>query len=43
MYKSRNTESMNGIRETRGIEEYCIPRNVTKHSGECRQIFRGIS
>ena len=43
MYKTRNTGTGNGMPGTRGMGECYIPENVTKHSGECRQIFRGMS
>ena len=45
MYKTRNTGTGNGMRGTRGIGGMLpnIPGNVTKHSGECRHIFRGMS
>ena len=35
MYIIKNTGTGNGMRGTRGI-------GVTKHSGECRQTFRGM-
>ena len=36
MYKTRNTGTGNGMRGTRGMERML-------YSGECRQIFRGMS
>ena len=36
MYKTRNTGTGNGMRGTRGI-------GGMLHSGECRQILRGMS
>ena len=42
MYIIRNTGTGDGMRGTRGIGECYIPGNVTKHSGECRQTFRGM-
>ena len=36
MYKTRNTGTGNGMRGTRGI-------GGMLYSGECRQIFRGMS
>ena len=45
MYKTRNTGTGNGMQGTRGIGGMWpnIPGNVLKHSGECRQTFRGRS
>ena len=45
MYKTRNTGTGNGMQGTRGIGGMWpnIPGNVLKHSGECRQTFRGMS
>ena len=37
MYKTWNIGTENG-----GGGECCIPGNVAKHSGECRQTFRGM-
>ena len=36
MYKTKNTGTRNGMRGTRGI-------GGMLYSGECRQIFRGMS
>ena len=43
IYIIRNTGTGDGMRGTRGIGECYIPGNVTKHSGECRQTFWGMS
>ena len=44
MYKTRNTVTGNRIRGTweMGGMSSNIPGNVTKHSGECPQTFRGM-
>ena len=41
MYKTRNTETRNGKRGTRGIWGMLsnIPGNVAKYSGECHQTL----
>ena len=42
MYKTRNTGTRSRMRERGEWGKCFIPGNVTKHSGECPETFRGM-